>query len=51
MQRMHADRAAARTVKIGDQKKRDGNDKRQDKEQQLAFTVLAVTDQQVAGNR
>jgi hypothetical protein len=42
---MHADGTAARAIKISNQKKRDGNDERQDEEQQFAFTPLAVTDQ------
>jgi hypothetical protein len=45
------DHAAASAVKIGDQKKRGGNDERQDKEQRVPFASLAVTDQQIARNR
>jgi len=39
---MYANHAATRAVKIGDQKERDGSDKRQHEERQFALTLLAV---------
>jgi hypothetical protein len=44
---VHVDDAAVRTIKVGDKKKRDGYDYRQDEQEELAFATLAVADQEV----
>ena len=44
---VHVDDAAVRTIKVGDKKKRDGYDYRQDEQEELPFATLAVADQEV----
>jgi hypothetical protein len=47
---VHVDHAAVRTIKIGDQKKGDGYDDRQDEQEELPFATLAIADEEVTGD-